>query len=1052
MKKRKKKREGSKVSYLFIGLLFIGFISFAQEVTIEGIVTSDDGLNLPGVNILLKGTNKGTQTDFNGNYILNANSQGILVFSYIGYVTQEIVISNKTTINVTLITDTQSLDEIVIVGYGEQQRSDLTGAIGSIKSEGIKDKPIVDINQAMMGRIAGVNVMNNSGAPGGSLDIQIRGLSTIGSSANPLYVIDGTIIQTSMDSESSPLSFINPSDIESIDILKDASAAAIYGARGSNGVVVITTKSGKIGKAKFNYTLKTGLQHVFNSPEVLSGKEYAYLSIEARNNAWVADGNSAYDSDNLRPDNLKIGYFQDFLDSGKQGTDWQDAIFTNALFQDHQLTLSGGSDHIKYLFSGSFLNNEGILKNTGFKRYSFRSNVEAKLSEKWEVGIKLNPTFTNQDYLPATGRFNAQSAGIIQSALLINPMLEIYDEESYTGYSTGIGQIAGIQSIENPVAKVDMIKDNRRNFVFVSNGFAKYDISKAFDFKLTAGAIIRSVQINRIIPSTLGSFNTIAPSQNSIFNRQGTNYNWQTSLELSYNQRFGKHHVSGVAVHEKQMQQSNDIITEANATWTDEIITVDGNLPNVLREGQSSISEWAISSWIGRLNYNFDNKYILTGSIRADGSSRFANKWGVFPAGAVAWKVSNESFLKKQRWLNQLKFRASYGLTGNNSIGDYAFMSFMGGSSAVLGVGGESITSGVSLNTYGNPDLTWEKTAQFDVGVDIELFKKRLSLTLDYYNKQTNDLLLGLQTPANMGFTSILTNIGNLENKGFEFSLDSRNLSQRFKWNTNFNISFNRQKVKKLGPEGDPLWGDALFLSNSHITKIGEPMGLFYGLKVIGIYQNQDQVDELPGITTGAGVSRPGEFIFEDVNGDNEITIEDRTIIGNPHPDFVFGFSNSFSYKRFSLDVTLRGSYGQDVLNLNYANVPHTLRTNVAKRTINRWQSESQPGNGEIPRLATNGNAVLGSTTLNSYYVEKANFINIQNVNIGYSMPKEILKNLNVDRLGFSLNINNLYMFTDYTGYNPEGGIDVGSSLSPGLDWGKYPLSRTFTFGIDVTF
>lgn len=1032
------------------------FNSIAQQKIAKGVVLDEDDFPLVGAKVIEIGNNNTTTTNEKGQFSLRLLKSSEIQISFVGKKVSFLKITNNLPVKVVMQSEMRDIKEVVVVGYGTVEKRDVTGAISSINSKSFENQPIVDINQAIQGQAAGVNVLNTSGTPGGGLDIQIRGISTIGSSNTPLYVIDGNIVQVGMDADSNPLSFINPSDVESIEILKDASAAAIYGSRGSNGVVLITTKTGVKGKAKINYNAKAGFQEVFNQIEMLSARDFATLAIESRNNDWVDRGNGAnspLDGDFLRPQNTKVDYFKDFLNSGSEGTDWQDAVFRKGSFQEHQLTVSGGSDNIRYLVSGSFLDNQGTMRNTGFKRYSARANIDADVSKKLKVSFKISPNYTNQDFLPSTGRFHSGFGGIVQSAILMNPMLDIYDPSRYTGYSTGILSPNGMQSMENPVAKINLIRDWRRNFNLISNGAVTYEINKFFDFSVTGGAIVRSNRRDYIDPSTIGAFGITAPRDNTIGSSQNNFYNWQTSAQLSYKQNFGKHRINAVAVHERQVDQGNLISANARSTWTDELIIVDSNLESVLRQGSSSITEWALSSWIGRVNYSFSNKYSVTGSIRADGSSKFADRWGIFPSGAVAWRISNEDFLKSARWLTDLKFRTSYGITGNNSIGNYTYMSFMGGSSYVVGSGGENIASGIRLNSYGNPDLSWEQTAQVDIGADLSILKRRISFVVDYYDKRTKNLLLNLQVPSNMGFRNILTNIGEVQNKGWEFTLDTRNLVKTFQWNSSFNISFNKQKVLELGPEGDPLWGDAVYLSNSHITQIGQPMGLFYGLKVLGIYKNQAEVDALPGISSGAAKSRPGEFYYQNVDdSDNEITLNDRTVIGNPQPDFVFGFSNTFNYKQFSLNVILRGAYGADILNLNFGSTPFSLNTNSYVGIKNRWQSEEEPGDGKIPRLALATRAQLGSTTLNSSYVEDGSFINIQNVTFGYELSKKFTDRLKANKLNILLSVNNLFMFTKYNGWNPEGGIYTDTTLSPGLDWGRYPLSRVYTLGLNLTF
>lgn len=1023
--------------------------------SVSGTVLDDSKKPVPGVTVVIKGKTTGTTTNVQGKYTIEAADDDILVFSFVGMTNVEKTVTNKTTIDIVMAPDAIAIEQVVAVGYGVQRKSDLTGAVGSLDSDAFSQQPIVDINQALAGQIAGVNIMNTSGTPGGGLDIQIRGISTIGSDSSPLYVIDDVPIQVGIDADSNPLNFINPSDIASIDILKDASAAAIYGSRASNGVVLITTKSGKSGQAKVSFNFKVGMQQVFNKIDVLSGREFAELAIEARNNTlFDTKGLPATTPDENRPANLQLGYFQDFLRSGKQGTDWQDEIFRNAMMQEYQISVSGGTSNVKYMVSGNILSQDGIVRNTGFNRYSFRTNLDINATSRLKIGVRVNPTFTDQDFLPATGRYHDANAGIIQGALVANPLMSVYDPESLSGYTVGLNQGHGLANVENPVTKVDLLKDWRRNFVLVASAYASYKILNGLDFKVSGATNMRFTRSDQLVPSTVAEYSAVPPVDNSVITRGNNIFNWQAAAQLSYNRTFNRRHkLSAIAVYEMQMEQNNSLDARADGTWTDELIVVDPNLTSYLKSGNSNISEWSMISWLGRVNYDFDGRYLISASIRADGSSKFAKRWGYFPSAAVAWRVSRESFMRNISWLHDLKFRASYGLTGNNSIGSYQYQSLMGGSSYVLGTGGESIVSGIKRNSYGNSDLTWEKTQQFDAGIDMAFFKGRISLTADYYSKKTYDLLLRLQTPSVMGFGTILTNIGKVRNRGAEFTLNTRNLTGRFKWTTNFNISFNRQTVLALGPEGDPLRGSSVYFENTHITQVGHPMGLFYGLKVIGIYQNQEQVNTLPGIKGIDACSRPGEFIFQDTFEDYKIDPDDRTIIGNPHPDFTFGFTNTFAFKDFRLQIFMRGSVGADILNFNHGSTPHNSNTNMPGSMFkNRWVSEERPGDGKTPRTALSNRGNLGSTTLNSYYVEDASFLNIQSVNLSYTVPEKFCKKIFLGALQVYVSVQNLHMFTNYTGYNPEGGMNTGATLAPGVDWGRYPLARTYTIGANITF
>lgn len=1024
-----------------------------KSIAISGVVTDVQGNKLPGVSVVDKTTKKGTITNTDGVYrITNIDENTILEFLFVGMKKQEIKVNNRMTINVTMEEEIVGLQEVVAVGYATQQKSDLTGAVSSLDFSKISEMPVIDINSALSGQIAGVNVSNSSGTPGGGIDIKIRGLSTIGASARPLYVVDGMPIQESLSMESDPLSLINPSDIQSIDILKDASASAIYGSRASNGVILITTKSGQQQEAKINFVAKVGMQELFNRVDVLDAREFAELAIEARNNRYVELGNDINNPDNLRADNFKLGYFQNFLDSGLPGTDWQSELFKSAPFQDYQLSISGGTKSSRYLISGGFLTQDGIIINTGFDRFSFRSNVDININRKLKLTLRLNPTFTIQDFLPTAGRYHDFYGGIVQAAILMNPILPVYDETKPQGYSYGIAQGNNMQNIENPIARANLIKDKRLNTQLLGNAIIDYKITNGLDLSVSAGTRLRSGISNRLLPSSIGSYSVLPPRDNMIITSGYLNYNWQLSAQLQYQKQFLRHHnITALLVYEIQEEVSNNVTARADGTWTDEIITVDPNTSADLRTGNSNISEWALMSYISRVNYHYNHKYYLTGSVRMDGSSRFAKRWGTFPSVSGAWRVSREDFMQELYWLTNLRLRSSYGVTGNNSIGNYEYYALMGGASYPLGSGTGGIVDGVGLSGYNNPNLTWEKTNQYDVGIDIALFKSRLILEIDWYNKQTMDLLLDMQLPGMSGFRSIKTNIGKVENKGWEYTVKTFNNLGPVKWNSNFNISFNKQKVLALGKEGDPLYGSLLYFANSHITKIGSPVGQFYGLKVIGIYNDWDQINSMPSIQGNTG-SRPGEFIFENVyDADNVITLEDRTIIGDPNPDFTFGFTNNFTYKNLSLNVFVRGSVGGDVLNMNFAGDKYTMASNQPRSILNRWQSAEKPGDGMTARVLRAGRGDLGSTTLNSSFVEDASFINIQNVTLNYNIPNKLIRLLKLQEARVFTSIQNLHMFTDYSAYNPEAAISGGSTLTPGSDWSTYPLSRTFTLGLNIT-
>lgn len=1041
---------------LTIGIILVSIpASVAQPrgKTISGTVVDDAKKPLVGATVVVEGKKANAITNTQGRYEITASRGDVLVFNYLGMHPQKIVLGSQTVVDVQMLTDVVGVDEVVVVGYGVQNRRDITTAISSVTPDKLQDMPLFDINQAMSGQAAGVNVISASGSPGGGADIQIRGLSTLSADTSPLYVVDGVVLQLGSNLESGPFSFINPADVASIEILKDAAAAAIYGSRASNGVVLITTKNGETGQARVRVSIKTGVQEVFNKVDLLSAREFAMLAIEARNNLWTDTGHSISDPDALRNSNTKIGYFQDFLDSGKTGTDWQDAIYQLAPYQEYQVNVNGGSETIKYMVSGGIMDQEGIVKNSDFQRYSFRTNVNFKLGRRFDLSVKMSPIYTRQNYLRTHGRYHDAAGGIIQAALMMNPLLDIYDPTTISGYSTGIAQSNAMTSMENPVAKINLLKDKREAFRFLGDVSLNYNILPGLNLKVSGSTNVNSYHANNITPSTIGAYNELPPKQNAIQSTARRTINLQSSAQISYNRKFsGGHDLAVVGVFETQFEKMHEVIARANDTWTDDMIIVDSSLAEDYRLGQSNLTEWGLMSGVGRVNYNFRSKYYFMASLRADGSSRFAKQWGIFPAGSVAWRVSQEPFMRNIRWISDLKLRASYGVTGNNAIGNYQHLRLLTGQNYTLGAAGEVAINGVRLSTAGNDDLTWEQTNQIDAGIDLSLFRHRVNITVDYYNKKTKDLLLSLQVPYTSGFTSRMSNMGKVRNEGWELSLQSQNLNGRFKWDSNFNISFNKQTVLALGPTKDPLYGDASYFANTHITEVGQPVGLFYGMKAIGVYKNQEEVDLYPGIKTGNAISRPGELIYEDVNKDGRITIDDRTIIGNPHPDFTFGFTNNFSYRNFTLKVFLRGSVGAEVMNMAWGSTPYRMIANGPTVWLNRWQSPENPGDGKTPRVKLTNRGIIDFEQLDSTFIEDGSFLNIQNISLSYRVPARVTKKLRLQNLVFTLAVNNAYMWTKYTGYNPEGRMNIGSTLAPGVDWGTYPLSRTYMFTLATNF
>ncbi|WP_225587086.1 TonB-dependent receptor [Algoriphagus sp. Y33] len=1029
----------------------------AQAEKITGTVKDEFGQPMPGVSVVVKGTTTGTVTDLDGNYSIDVNPGQTLLFSFIGYQRNEILISSDTVIDVVLTEEENSLDEFVVVGYGTVKKKDITGAVSAINSEELKDQPIVSVDQAMAGRMAGVVVTQATGAPGGGSSVRIRGAGSLSAGNEPLYVVDGFPVTNDFDQRNNPLNTINPADIDNIQVLKDASATAIYGSRGSNGVVLITTKSGKEGLTKIEFNVSTGIQQVEKTLDVLNASEFASYINEARNNAWVnsGPGRSASDPNSERIQNVMYLIPEGFENPSSlgRGTDWQDEIFRTARMSDYQLNFSGGNEKTKYFVSGGYLEQEGVIINSDLKRYSFRVNVESQMNDRVKVGANITPSYTFSNQSLAEG--NWQGGGIIQSAITAGPHLSPYDADG--NYTQITGQGIGTSEVDNPVKIAKEYFHQQKNLRLLGTAFTEINLIDNLKFKALVGTDIRSFREDIFSSSIINpnSVNLTRPAVGS--NNTAQTVNWLSEFTLSYGKTIGKHTfdaVLGYTVQKETFETSR--ITGTNYA-NDNIKTT--NAAGLITQALNTQEEWSLLSYLARLNYNYDDRYLLTATFRRDGSSRFGsdNRWGAFPSVSLGWRLSEENFLNQVSWLSELRLRASYGLTGNNFISNYGAIGLTGIENYPLGT---SISNGIRLTNIPNSTLGWEKNEQMDFGLELGVFQNRLYLSADYYIKRTSDLLLNVPVPTLTGYTNALQNIGEIENKGIEFTLTSRNLVSDFKWTTDFNISFNQIEVMALGPDGSPIISRQATSASSptHITQIGSAPGSFYGYQVIGVYQNQEDVDNSAVVMNGNGTvqSIPGRLKFADINGDGIINTDDRTILGDPFPDFTYGMTNRFSYKNVDFSFTLQGVQGFEVLNLArryYGNYAGSY--NVLSSTANGWKSEADPGDGTSPMIDRNFNAYAGSNVVNnvtSAFVEDGSFLRIRNITLGYTFPAKILERVKVSNARLNFTVQNAYTFTKYEGFNPEVSAQGGSPLVPGVDAGGYPLARTYMLGLNVGF
>ncbi|MFI2741650.1 TonB-dependent receptor [Zhouia sp. PK063] len=1000
----------------------------AQQSSVSGVVKDASG-PLPGVNILIKGTAEGTQTDFNGNYtIKNVPENATLVYSYIGYTTTEEKVNGRTTIDVTLSEDTQNLEEVVVIGYGSVKKSDVTGAVSSIKAEDLNPGANVSVQQALEGRTAGVQIYQKSGEPGAAMAINIRGASSITAGNDPLYVIDGVPVNNQTVASSggagfvgnqnsrNPLNSLNPEDIASIEILKDASATAIYGSRGSNGVVLITTKSGRTGALKVVFDSYLGVQTVANSLDLLTPVQYKNIL-----NSIIDDGGGSES--------------QRVTDIEGTGTNWQELLYRDAIIQNHNLALSGGTDKVKYYASLNYFDQDGVVKNSGVKRYNARVNLTVSEQKKYNFGINLNSSYIFDDFV-AVGTGLNENAGAIYSAINYDPTILPYDANGNYQQSSFVGP-----QIDNPLALLNGEDATSKTFRTYGNIYGEYFITPTFSAKVRLGADVNSgrrdvfVSPETIQGSGYGGIASIITQQRDYYLAEAT---------FNYNEDFGNDHINAVVGATYEHFGTTDFSGDGRGfslpdLETDGIGSGDPTL-NHIGSGRQSAK---FASFLGRVNYSLNNKYLFTASLRADGSSRFgpSHRFGYFPSGAFAWKINEEDFLKNNSTVSELKLRASYGAIGNANIANYLYMTTYDTAGTTV-FANNKYTVISPGTTAPNPDLKWESAQQLDVGVDFGLWKGRLTGTVDYYNRKTSDLLLTQPLPPDTGYTGITTNVGSMKNYGFELSLNGTIISNNdFSWDANFNITTINNKVLDLGNVDQIITGGLGFTGSASIIKPGEPMNSYYGYIVDGVWQQDDDFS-----VTDDNVA-PGDLKYRDLDGNGTINDKDRTIIGKPFPDYTWGFTNNLKYKRFNLSIYVQGVQGVSTLNNNLVDsyFPVNFRRNrFAEPYLNRWTPDN-PTN-KYPSFVNP--TAQGQRVVNTRTVEDASYLRLQSVRLGYDVP---VKNMGfLKRLNLYVTGQNLLTITNYSGVDPSANA-AGSNVLR-IDYNAYPFARTYLFGLNVEF
>lgn len=1003
-----------------ITLLLLTNWAFAQ-INISGKVTdASDQIELIGVNIIIEGTSTGTVTDFDGTYSLSVpDANTVLVFSYTGYTDQSITVGNQTTIDVELATSSELLDEVIVVGYGSKKKVDLTGSIASISSKDFKAQPMTRIENALQGRTAGVQVSNSGGSPGNNPKIRVRGTTSITGSGDPLIVVDGIIGQA--------LGFINPSDIESMQVLKDASATALYGSRGANGVILITTKKGKKESSTVNLDAFFGLQELPKKIDVVNGAEYAGLI----NEQLAVGGSAPAFNDEQIAELQRTG-----------GTDWQDEIYrsgTDALMQNYTLSFSGKSNKMGYYVSGNIADNEGILVNNSFKRYALRSNLTFDINDRMTAGANvfyskvsaLNGFISNLLFAP-----NA-------AALIFDPMASPFQADGVTPtkFST-YGSIA-----VSPTASALGRKDERNTNEFNAAAFFNYKIVDGLTYNFTGGLRESLYTGTNFVANYATTGQVAAQVYNNNFRQ------FQHTHNLAYAKVFGKHDFSIKGIFEEQMQ--NSFANNALASG----LLIEGVEVNnlgfgIVQNTNSGTSEQAIRSYVGRVEYEFDNKYMITGTVRIDQASVFPerNRSSTFPSLALAWRLSEEDFIKDLGIFDNLKLRASYGQVGNQGIGPYqsfGLLQFGGGFRANFN--DEELLTGIAPGRFENPDLKWETTTQYDIGTDFGFAGGRFNISLDYYQKNTEDLLLNISVPAYTGVSSVLRNAGEIENKGFEIDLDAVVIdNEDLEWDVTFNFANNQTKVLDLGGldaifPGGGFAGSASLLSR---VEVGGALGNFIGYINDGVWQTSE---ESQAAVFGL---KPGDTKYRDLNGDGQINRDDVTIIGNGSPTIFWGMNNTVRFKGFELNVFLQSMMGHDVFNIQRAIMMGTsgdVKTPTHGDIRDRWTPENQ--DTDTPAFSSTNFQVPED----SRFIEDASFIRLRNVRLGYTFPESLIGNNIFKGLTLYVSGQNVYTFTDYKGYDPEvSGADVGggrsSNVDLGIDNGTYPNPRVWTFGLNAIF
>ena len=983
-----------------IGML-LPMCMFAQQITVQGVVKDQTGETVIGASVMEKGTTNGTITGIDGDFSLNMSPNGTLVVSFVGYKTQEVQVKGQKQLQVVLSEDAEMLDEVVVIGYGTMKKSDLTGAVSSIGNKDIKDSPVSNLGQAIQGKISGVQIVD-AGKPGDNVSIKIRGLGSI-NNCDPLVVIDG--VPTDLG-----LSSLNMADVERLDVLKDASATAIYGSRGANGVVMITTKRGTEGKGKLAVSANYSFQNATNVPSLLNAAQYAELS----NDMMVNSGRNP-NPEWANPSELGAG------------TDWMDELLRTGVMQNYTVSYSGGNEKSHYYVSGGFLDQSGIVKSVNYRRFTFQSNSDAQVL-KW---LKFSNNITFSADTKKSGSYN------IGDALKALPIYPVKNEDGSWSGPDGNSEWYG--STRNPIGPTELNKSQTDGYNFLANLTAELTFTKWLKFKSTFGYDAKFWFMDNFTPKY--DWKPTPTEETSRYKSDNKSFTYLWDNYFLFDHTFAEKHRVGLMAGMSAQWNTHDYLNaQKNVFMFDNVHEMDNGEEMYAIGGNET--EWALLSYMARVNYSYEDRYLLTATIRRDGSSRFGKKhrWGTFPSVSVAWRASQEKWFPKNDYVNDLKVRAGYGVTGSQaSVGNYSYLASYNTSVYPFGISSGNQTALVS-STLANPYIHWEEVAQTNIGFDASLFNSRVMFSFDAYLKETRDMLVKASIPITSGFedtTTTYTNAGKVRNQGIEMSLHTINLTGELGWETNLTATYNKNKIKDLNSDV-PYYINQI--NNSYVTMLAKdyPINVFYGYVTDGIFQNQSEVNT-HAVQPGA---EPGDIRFRDLNNDGVINDSDRTVIGNPNPSWLFSMNNSLSYKGFELSVFLQGIAGNKIYNAN--NIDNTGMAAAYNQTtdvLKRWQGEGT--SNSMPR------AVFGdpnqNTRVSDRFVENGSYLRLKNITLSYTFPKQWLQKAQIENARLSLSCENVATITGYSGFDPEVGIN-------GIDQNRYPISRTFSLGLNFNF